>query len=59
MYYEGEGVLLNLVRSYAWLSLADAGGQEDARDLLSTLREQMTPAQIAEAQRLSRDLADR
>ena len=54
-YFTGEGVPKDYVRAYAWLSIAAA--QEDflAPMLKSTAINCMTPAQIAEAQKLSRE----
>ena len=55
MYSRGEGVPKDLVTAYMWRNLAAAQGDETgkkARDALETL---MTPAQIAEAQKLSRE----
>ena len=58
LYFRGDGVPLDLVQSYAWLNLAAAGGVESARDLRATVQGLMTRTQIADAQRLSRELAD-
>jgi len=38
-----------------WYNLAAARGQKDARKFRDSLAEKMTPAQIAEAQRLARE----
>ena len=54
MYYKGEGVLEDYVRAYAWLSIAEA--QRDAGKRKWVVAKRMTPAQIAEAQKLSREL---
>ncbi len=58
MYDRGEGVPEGYVQAYAWLNLAAAQGHGDARDNRAELRELMTRARIAEAQKLSRELAD-
>jgi TPR repeat protein len=53
-YEEGEGVPQNYVEAYKWYALAAAQGiglAKTARDLLQTYH--MTPAQIAEGQRLA------
>jgi TPR repeat protein len=59
MYYNGLGVSLHLVRAYMWLSLAithGAGAKATAnRELFA---EQMTPAQIFEAEQLARAWLD-
>ncbi len=56
MYKKGWGVTQDYVQAYMWYNLAAAQGQKDAgksRDhLANTL---MTPAQIAEAQKLARE----
>lgn len=53
MYAEGRGVAKDLVQAFMWYGLAAAGGVT-VRDR-DTLARQMTPQQIAEAQRLSRE----
>ena len=57
MYWNGEGVPKDDVQAYAWANLAAAQGHESARELREDLSGYMTRAQIAEAQKLSRDLA--
>ena len=55
MYAKGEGVPKSFIAAYMWTNLAAAQGYEEgkkARDLLEKL---MTRAQIAKAQRLSRE----
>ena len=59
MYANGEGVPEDYVRAYAWFNLAAAQGDEDAERFRAELRQWMTPAQIAEGQALSRQLAAR
>ena len=56
MYYMGEGVPRDYVKAYKWLNLAVAGGLESASTTLDTLTEAMSPDQVAEAQRLSREI---
>jgi TPR repeat protein len=54
-YDNGLGVPQDRVRAYMWLNLAAMQGRESAatfRDLVARL---MTPAQIAEAQKLARE----
>ncbi len=60
MYSEGRGVTKDPVQSHMWMSLASSKlppgkSREDAIKALSTLAKWMTPAQIAEAQRLTRE----
>jgi TPR repeat protein len=55
MYADGQGVPQDYVRAHMWFSLSAAqGGQVAAieRDSISKL---ITPAQIAEAQKLARE----
>ena len=53
MYMRGEGVPEDYVQAYKWFNLAAAQGDADALSRRNLLRELLTPAQIAEAQRLS------
>jgi TPR repeat protein len=55
MYAEGRGVPQDYVRAYMWFSLSAAQGEQRAVKTLGMAERQMTPAQIAEAQRLARD----
>ncbi len=55
MYRKGQGVPQDDVQAHLWVNLAAAQGDEDARKARDILAEQMTPAQLAEAQRLARE----
>ncbi len=55
MYALGLGVPVDYVQAHMWTNLAAAQGDEIAGKLRDTLAEQMTPAQIADAQRLARE----
>ena len=55
MYDLGLGVPQDDVQAHMWLNLAAAQGNEEARTLRDKLAKLMTPAQIAEAQRLARE----
>jgi TPR repeat protein len=59
-YAHGGGILQDDVRGFAWLSLAEANDDEAAwaaaRLIKSEIRKRMTPAQLAEAQKLSKTL---
>ena len=57
MYAIGEGVAEDFILSYKWSNLAAAKGIEKAKNLKITLRTQMSSSQIAEAQRLSREMS--
>ena len=55
MYDEGQGVPKNIVQAYKWYSLAATNGDKPASLLRDSLANQMTPAQIAEAQKLAQE----
>jgi TPR repeat protein len=55
MYADGKGVPQDYVLAHMWFNLAAASGNENAvkgRDMVAA---KMTPAQIAEAQKLARE----
>ena len=54
MYEKGQGVTQDYVQAHMWYNLATAGGL-NIRELRDFLAEKMTPAQIAEAQKLARE----
>ena len=54
MYAKGEGVPEDDVQAYAWLSMAAAQGNDFAKEAKEVFADDMTNAQIAEAQKLSR-----
>lgn len=53
MYYEGTGVTRDNVIAYLWFSLASAQGNVDGRKMIHMIKEEMTPEQIIEAQKLA------
>jgi TPR repeat protein len=53
MYYKGQGVPQDYVRAHMWFNLASASGDADSVELSDLLASQMTPQQVAEAQRLA------
>jgi len=55
MYVVGDGVPEDMVLAHMWWSLAAAQGNEGARENKDRIEKEMTRAQIAEAQRLSRE----
>ncbi|MFP6705914.1 MAG: hypothetical protein VCE75_07765, partial [Alphaproteobacteria bacterium] len=55
-YMAGKGVPENDVRAYAWSSIAAAQGGPIAPKIKETAAKYMTPAQIAEGQKLSSEL---
>lgn len=62
-YYRGEGVPEDNVQAYAWFNLAAAQGNEYVKERASEsrdiTRQHMISSQIAEAQKLSREIAAR
>ena len=54
-YYNGKGVPQDEVLAYMWYNLAAASGFEAAKSLRELISVTMTPEQIAEAQKLSRE----
>jgi uncharacterized protein len=55
MYEGGRGVPQNYVLAHMWFSLSAARGFRHAAELRDLLVDRMTPAQIAEAQKLARE----
>jgi len=56
MYATGRGVQQDYVQAYLWFSLAAAQGHGSAQKFRdNVLAEDMTPAQLANAQRLARE----
>jgi len=54
-YYAGVGVEVDLVQAYQWMNLAAAQGDFVAQEVRNSLEQSMSPAHVAEAQRLSRE----
>jgi len=54
MHLRGEGVRENYARAYAWSSISAAGGNTRSKKG-KIIAKRMAPAQIAEAQKLSRE----
>ena len=55
MCVNGQGVLQDNVRAYMWWNIAASSGDEMAVKNRGIVAKQMTPAQIAEAQKLARE----
>ena len=53
MYSKGWGVPQDYVQAHMWYNLAAAQGEKNSRILRDSLAKQMTPTQIAEAQKLT------
>ena len=56
MYHNGQGVLEDYVTAYAWINIAVANGYALAKNNKLLLAKKMTPDQIAEGQKLSREM---
>ncbi|MGA9125590.1 MAG: hypothetical protein WB382_19985 [Pseudolabrys sp.] len=54
-YDNGLGMPQDKVRAYMWFSLSAAQGREGAAAFRDLIARRMTPAQIAEAQKLARE----
>lgn len=54
---KGLSVSQNNILAHMWLNLASLQGDEDARSSRDIVAQSMTPAQIAEAERLEREWA--
>jgi len=55
MYALEKSDLHDDVQAYKWYSIAVANGDEDANDNRGLVEKKMTPAQIAEAEKLARE----
>ncbi len=55
LYDMGRGVSQDYVQAHMWVNLAAAQGQEEAVAMRDEIAQEMTPEQIAEAQRLARE----
>jgi TPR repeat protein len=59
MYFQGVGVIEDYITSYAWISVAKANGHEKAAGGLDLVRKYMSKDQIAEGQKLAREIFNR
>ena len=59
MYSQGRGVLQDFIQAHMWYNLSAAHGEGRSAEARDALGRQMTPAQIAEAQRLAREWTPR
>ena len=55
MYDQGQGVPQDYSEAHKWYNLAAAQGDKDAANSRDLIAKEMTPSQIAEAQRLARE----
>ena len=56
MYGYGQGVTKNLMAAYAWYTIAAANGYTDAATWKANAAKQLTPAQLAQAEALAKEL---
>ncbi len=54
-YALGEGVPVDLVTAHKWLNLAAMNGMDEARESRSEISHDMSPQEIAAAQKLARE----
>jgi TPR repeat protein len=59
LYSTGRGVPKDLVQAHFWFSVSAARGSDASRKSRERVAKKMTPAQIAEAQRLARELMEK
>jgi TPR repeat protein len=58
-YKEGKGVSQDYAQAYAWYNVAATQGDKKAAELRAAILKTMTPEQIEEGQRLSREYAEK
>ena len=56
MYYNGKGVPQDYMTAYVWYNIAAAKGDQDAKNTKSEVAKKMTPAQIAKAGELVKEM---
>ena len=60
LHFGGDGVPEDPIRSLAWFIVAAAQGDEDARGYMDLLLDEaLTPTQVSQARKLSREIAER
>ena len=61
MYYSGDWVVPDIADAYKWITLAKANGYQgyNVDIYLDKIKEEMTPDQISEAQKLAREWMER
>ncbi len=57
MLYQGKGVAKNVKLAYAWLSVSSKHGSDMAKSLIGDVKQELSEAQIAEANLLAGNLA--
>jgi TPR repeat protein len=56
MYASGQGVTRNLITAYAWFNISAADGKTEAITALETLQKSMSPDEVTQAQKMSREM---
>jgi TPR repeat protein len=55
MYDTGKGVTQDFVRAHMWFNIVAGNGIEEAKKYREIVANEMTPTQIADAERMARD----
>jgi uncharacterized protein len=55
IYYFGDGVPQDYIQAHRWFNISSANGNPEAENLRNTVSKEMTPEQIAEAQKLAKE----
>ena len=55
LYHNAHGVPMDVVRAHMWYNLATANGYDEGKRWRDRLADEMSPSQIAEAQKLARE----
>jgi TPR repeat protein len=55
LYHTAHGVPHDLVRAHMWYNLATANGYEDGKKWRDRIADEMSPSQVAEAQKMARE----
>jgi TPR repeat protein len=59
MYRDGEGVSENFITAYTWYNIAAAQEYVPAVTAMADIAKKMTPAQIAVARKLSKEMVEK
>lgn len=55
MHYDGDGVPQDYITAYMWANLTTASGDQIPKDLRDELLQKLTPEQVAEGQKMTRE----
>jgi uncharacterized protein len=59
MHFDGNGVQQDYVQAHMWSNIAGAGGNKEGAKIRAIVEKIMTPAQVAEAQKLARECMEK